>query len=101
MSGLTKKIIYVDKILSPILGVNEGSLVSYSDISKGIHRYIKERDLKRPPAQGEAPTPAGTSRTPKGSAPSAEKAVETAACKDCGEVIPAGAVFCDMCGVKQ
>ena len=91
MSGLTKKIIYADKALSTILGVKEGSLVSYSEISKGIHKYIKEKDLKNPhPVQAE-PLP---QLSPVGQA-------DAAVCKDCGEAIPAGAIFCDMCGVKQ
>jgi hypothetical protein len=100
MSGLTKKIIYVDKALSPILGVEEGSLVSYSEISKGIHRYIKENELKKPPLVQAEPTPA-TTTTPPPQPSAVEKADEAAVCKDCGEAIPAGAVFCDMCGVKQ
>jgi hypothetical protein len=88
MSGLTKKIIYTDKTLSSILGVNEGALVSYADISKGLHRYIKEKDLKSPhPVQPQSSPAIGQEGQ--------------AVCKDCGEQIPAGAVFCDMCGVKQ
>ena len=99
MSGLTKKMIYADKALSSILGVNEGSLVSYSEISKGIHKYIKEKELKKPhPVQAE--TPPSTPTTPPPQPASVEKA-EGAVCKDCGEAIPSGAVFCDVCGVKQ
>jgi hypothetical protein len=100
MSGLTKKIIYVDKTLSPILGVNEGSLVSYSEIAKGIHRYIKERDLKKPHSTQAEPAPASTTSEPA-ELSAVEKTDEAAVCKDCGEAIPADAVFCDMCGVKQ
>jgi hypothetical protein len=100
MSGLTKKIIHTDKALSFILGVNEGSLVSYSDLSKGIHKYIKEKDLKNPhPVQAE--TQPTTTTTPLTEPSRAEQAHEAAVCKDCGEAIPAGAVYCDMCGVKQ
>ena len=96
MSGLTKKIVYSDKTLSEILGVNEGALVSYSDISKGVHKYIKERDLKNPKrvSSHEAPVQARPSST------AADKSPEVK-CRDCGEPIPAGATFCDMCGVKQ
>lgn len=101
MSGLTKKIIYADKALSSVLGVNEGSLVSYSEISKGIHRYIKENELKKPHAlQAELPPAPSTTTLPPQVSP-VEKANEAAVCKDCGEAIPSGAVFCDMCGVKQ
>jgi len=97
MSGLTKKIIHADKALSFILGVNEGSLVSYSEISKGIHKYIKEKDLRNPhPVQAE-PLPS-TTPPPQ---PSPVEQADAAVCKDCGEVIPAGAFFCDMCGVRQ
>jgi hypothetical protein len=100
MSGLTKKIIYVDKTLSPILGVNEGSLVSYSEITKGIHRYIKENQLKKPhPVQAEPPRANTTTPTPQPTP--VEQTDEAVVCKDCGEAISAGAVFCDMCGVKQ
>jgi len=97
MSGLTKKIIYTDKALSSILGVSEGALVSYADISKGLHRYIKEKNLKSPhPVQPQSSFVTPTS--PPQSSPAIE---QEAVCKDCGEQIPAGAVFCDMCGVKQ
>jgi hypothetical protein len=99
MSGLTKKIIYTDKALSSILGVSEGALVSYADISKGLHRYIKERDLKNPhPVQPQSSSATPTS--PPQSSPAIGQEGQ-AVCKDCGEQIPAGAVFCDMCGVKQ
>jgi hypothetical protein len=102
MSGLTKKIIYADKALSVILGVNEGSLVSYSEISKGIHKYIKEKDLKNPhPVQAQAESPQATFTMPPIQASLAESSPDATVCKDCGETIPADAVFCDMCGVKQ
>lgn len=101
MSGLTKKIIYADKPLSTILGVNEGSLVSYSEISKGVHKYIKEKDLKHPhPVHAQPESPQATTTTPAQASPR-EQAAEPTVCKDCGETIPADADFCDMCGVKQ
>jgi len=101
MSGLTKKIIYADKALSAILCVKEVTLVSYSDISKRLHKYIKENDLKNPNAvRVESPPAATVSSTPL--QPSAvEQVSEAAVCRDCGEAIPADAVFCDMCGVRQ
>lgn len=89
MSGLTKKVIYVDKTLSIILGVSEGSLASYSELLKGLHRYIKEKDLKNPNAQ--------TRMTP---VPSSVP-VTADRCKSCGQKLPPGAAFCDMCGVQQ
>jgi len=97
MSGLTKKIIYADKALAPILGVKEGSLVSYSEISKGLHKYIKEKDLKNPHAVHAESPPPPTSTTP----PPIVEQVRKSMCKDCGEAIPTDAVFCDMCGVRQ
>ena len=99
MSGLTKKIIYTDKPLSTILGVKEGSLVSYSEISQGVHRYIKEKDLKNPHSVQPQPPPPEPIAPPQPSP--VEQVDEFAVCKDCGEAIPIGAVFCDMCGVKQ
>ena len=103
MSGLTKKIIYADKALSSILGVKEGSLVSYAEISKGVHKYIKEKDLRNPHSvqpQSPPPTPPAPLPQPSPVEP-VEQVEEFAVCKDCGEAIPVGAVFCDMCGVKQ
>ena len=98
MSGLTKKIIYTDKTLSSLLGVKEGSLVSYSEISKGLHKYIKENDLKNPNSI-KLQSPPATPTSPR--TPTAVQKEEETVCKDCGEALPAGAVFCDMCGVKQ
>jgi hypothetical protein len=100
MSGLTRKIIYVDKTLSAILGVKEGSLVSYSELSKGLHRYIKEKDLKNPkPAPSASTTPISVAPATLPTSTSAEE--PTTICKACGEPIPDGAIFCDMCGVRQ
>ena len=45
MSGLTKKAVYADRLLSTILGVSEGDLVSYAQISKGLHKYIRDNNL--------------------------------------------------------
>ncbi|MGA2785019.1 MAG: hypothetical protein ABSF09_10020 [Candidatus Bathyarchaeia archaeon] len=93
MSGLTKKVIYADKTLGAILGVNEGALVSYSELMKGLHRYIKEKDLKNPNSVTRFTTTASvvaTAITP-----------EVSRCRDCGEPIPTAAVFCDLCGVRQ
>lgn len=98
MSGLTKKIIYTDKVLSVVLGVREGSLVSYAELSKGLHKYIKAKDLKNPhpvPPQTQPATP--TSQPP----PAGSQLEGREICRDCGETLPDGAVFCDMCGVKQ
>ena len=89
MSGLTKKIIYADKTLSQILGVDEGTLVSSSELLKGLHKYIKEKGLKdlQPIAKLAETLPTVPETSAK--------------CSDCGEPIPVGALFCDMCGVRQ
>ena len=90
MSGLTKKVIYTDATLSAILAVNEGTLVSYSDLLKGLLKYIKEKNLKKPTTSSLT------------SPPSESTAADTSmTCRDCGEPIPAGATFCDMCGIRQ
>jgi hypothetical protein len=92
MSGLTKKSVYADKTLSTLLGVEEGELVSYAQLSKGLHKYIKDNDLRNLKAKPALPA------IPL-AAPAAVPAVRV--CRDCGAQIPSGAVFCDMCGVSQ
>ncbi|MEM3590223.1 MAG: zinc-ribbon domain-containing protein [Candidatus Bathyarchaeia archaeon] len=75
MSYLNRKDIIADENLSKILGVEEGGLVSYSDILRGIHSYIKLHGLKRnlPPQRARY-------------------------CTSCGARAQAGARFCDACG---
>lgn len=100
LSGLTQKSVYADKVLATILGVREGDHVSYAQLSKGIHKYIKENNLKNPP-------PLRPSASPMIVAPQTEitnvvvTAIVTKRCRDCESEIPAGAVFCDLCGVRQ
>ena len=48
MSGLTKKAVYADKVLAALLSVKEGTHVSYAELAKGLHKYIRENDLKQP-----------------------------------------------------
>jgi hypothetical protein len=102
MSGLTKKIIYTDRILAALCGVQEGILVSYADISKGIPKYIKERDLKNPESVNQ-PKDSNEQQefTPIQASVTDQTPPKTLVCRDCGEQIPDGAVFCDMCGVIQ
>lgn len=95
MSGLTKKIVYADRLLSAILGVNEGDMVSYVQISKGVHKYISDNHLKNISAR---PQPA-TQQVVKEEKPSATAILKR--CRDCGAEIPQQAVFCDLCGVSQ
>jgi ribosomal protein L40E len=95
LSGLTKKIVYADRLLSAVLGVNEGEMVSYAQISKGVHKYIKDNDLKNVSARPQ-PAPQQVLKEEKSSTPPALKR-----CRDCGAEIPQEAVFCDLCGVSQ
>jgi hypothetical protein len=107
MSGLTKKTVVADQRLSAILGVKEGELVSYAQLSKGLHKYIKDNDLKNPQrahpsTPAGAPTPAVTEPIPPASGSTVPAiSAELKKCKDCGAEIPSEAIFCDLCGVKQ
>lgn len=95
MSGLLKKRIQVDQNLAVVIGVPEGTTVSYAEIQKGLHRYIKDNNL-RTDVEKE------TVSEPKTAG--AEEAKEQAGemyCISCGEAIPSGAVFCDLCGAMQ
>jgi hypothetical protein len=96
LSGLLKKRVQVDRNLAVIIGVPEGATVSYADIQKGLHKYIRENNLRTDIAK--VPT-AATSEVaepvePKGQAGGFY-------CISCGEAIPSGAVFCDLCGALQ
>lgn len=95
LSGLTKKIVYADRVLSTILGVDEGELVSYAQISKGLHKYIKDKDLKNVTAKRQL----ATEPTVQVAGDSSEPGMKL--CRDCGAEIPSEAVFCDLCGVSQ
>jgi hypothetical protein len=100
LSGLTQKSVYADKVLATILGVTEGDHVSYAQLSKGLHQYIREHNLKNPP-------PLKLNAPPLTIAPPAQvtntivTGVVTKRCRDCEAEIPAVAVFCDLCGVRQ
>ena len=98
MSGLTKKQIYVDQNLATVLGMAEGELVSYADIQKRLHKYIKDNDLKSPQRkvqQAMVAPPQAVQMPAERLGPSMKK------CRDCGAEIPAEAIFCDLCGVSQ
>jgi hypothetical protein len=104
MSGLTKRIVYADHYLAVILGVSEGSLVSYSEISRGLHDYIKRNDLKNPDSVKRiVHMSESTPQTVGGCPPIAwEGAIpvqQAKQCRSCGEEISSDAVYCDMCGV--
>lgn len=94
MSGLTKKQVYVDRNLSAVIGVSEGVLVSYADIQKGLHKYIKDNDLRNPQGRPQPiihPSPEEEKKS----------GLAMKQCRDCGAEIPGEAVFCDLCGVSQ
>ena len=95
MSGLTKKTVYADRLLSALLGVSEGDLVSYAQISKGVHQYIKDNDLRNISAKSQAATQQAAQEAKPPPSPSMKQ------CRDCGAAIPLEAVFCDLCGVSQ
>jgi hypothetical protein len=101
LSGLTKKSVYADKILAKILGVNEGDQVSYADLSRGLHRYIKDNDLKNPQFANAPATSVVAPSPPSDAVSTVVTAVLTKKCRDCEAEIPAEAAFCDLCGVRQ
>jgi hypothetical protein len=96
LSGLLKKRIQVDRNLGTVVGVPEGTAVSYAEIQKGLHRYIKEHNLRTDLAKEATPA---ASQQAKAEAPRGE--VPQVHCISCGEAIPSGAVFCDLCGAMQ
>lgn len=103
MSGLTKKTVIADRTLATILGVAEGELVSYAQLSKGLHEYIKVNDLRNPERVQLAPAqvPAAEIQAAVGSTSKRSIEAATKICRDCNAEIPAEAVFCDLCGVSQ
>lgn len=107
MSGLTKKTVIADGTLSVILGVNEGELVSYAELSKGLHKYIKDHDLRNPQLRQPSTLTLQPAPTMQPAQPSVVPQIQPAAapavkkCRDCRADIPADAVFCDLCGFRQ
>jgi hypothetical protein len=104
MSGLTKKAVYADKVLSSVLGVSEGDFVSYAEISRGLHKYIKDNNLRTEKGKQIVPAPKQAVQPPiaQSSAPqSLAASTGMKSCRDCGAEIPLQAVFCDLCGIGQ
>jgi len=95
LSGLTKKTVYADRLLSAVLGVTEGDLVSYAQISKGVHQYIKDNDLRNISARSQPATQQPVQEAKPSPSPNVKQ------CRDCSAEIPLEAVFCDLCGVSQ
>jgi hypothetical protein len=101
LSGLTKKTIYTDKLLASVLGVNEGDRVSYADLTRGLHKYIKDHNLKSPQAAAPTSAPVPLAATGPAEAVSTPAPAAARTCKGCGAEIPPDAVFCDLCGARQ
>lgn len=96
MSGLLKKRIQVDRNLGFVVGVPEGTTVSYAEIQKGLHKYIRDNNLRTDVAK------AATAAVPQASEPeAAEGQARGFYCISCGEPIPSGSTFCDLCGALQ
>lgn len=100
LSGLTKKSVYADKVVAALLGVTEGAHVSYAQLSKGLHQYIKDHNLKNPRPVNLNPMPLLVQPSPDATS-TVVTAIVTKRCRDCEAEIPAAAVFCDLCGVQQ
>lgn len=96
MSGLLKKRIQVDRNLGAVLGVPEGTTVSYAEIQKGLHRYIRDNNLRTDIAKAALPA---VPQTVAAEPPKAQ--ARGSYCISCGEAIPSGATFCDLCGALQ
>jgi hypothetical protein len=96
LSGLLKKRIQVDRDLGTIVGVPEGTAVSYAEIQKGLHRYIRDHGLRTDIAK-----PASAVVPPAQQPEAAKDQGRGFYCISCGETIPSGAVYCDLCGALQ
>jgi len=99
LSGLTKKAVYTDKLLATIAGVTEGDRVSYADLTRGLHRYIRDHNLKSPEFAAAVPSPTTPQAAP--TQPQITPTGPTGTCRECGTEIPAEAIFCDLCGARQ
>jgi len=88
MTALTKKQILTDRTLANLVGVREGTLVSYAELTKGMHDYIKKNKLRKGDEElaslASAPPPASVKY-----------------CSACGAAIAGSATYCDKCGEKQ
>ena len=96
LSGLLKKRIQVDGTLGTLVGVPEGTVVSYAEIQKGLHKYIHDHGLRT-----DVPKPPGSSAVQVSEGEAQERRPRGHYCISCGEAIPGGAVYCDLCGVPQ
>ena len=88
MSALTKKQIVADATLATMVGVVEGTLVSYAELTKAMHQYIKKHKLRKvdEALTLEVPGPPVSS---------------VRYCSACGSMVLGSAAYCDGCGEKQ
>ena len=96
MSGLLKKRVQVDQSLGTVIGAPEGTVVSYAEIQKGLHKYIHDHGLRT-----DVQKPASTSTVQTSEPEKREGEARGFYCISCGEAIPSGAVYCDLCGALQ
>ena len=96
MSGLLKKRVQVDQCLGTVVGAPEGTIVSYAEIQKGLHKYIHDHGLRT-----DVQKPASTSNVQTSEPEKREGEARGFYCISCGEAIPSGAVYCDLCGSPQ
>ena len=99
LSGLTKKAVYTDKLLATIAGVTEGDRVSYADLTRGLHKYIRDHNLKSPQPAAALPSPMTPQAAP--TQPQITTSAPARTCRECGTEIPTEAIFCDLCGARQ
>lgn len=85
MRTLDKKTVIVDENLSKIIGVEVGSLVSYAEVARGLHEYIKTHNLRKEPEKKERK----------------KRGASQKFCFKCGAGLPKRAAYCDRCGTKQ
>jgi hypothetical protein len=96
LSGLLKKRVRADQTLGTVVGVQEGTIVSYAEIQKGLHKYIHDHDLRT-----DIQKTAASSAVRNSEHEATESEPRRHFCISCGEAIPGGAVYCDLCGVPQ
>lgn len=83
-----------------VIGSPEGSTVSYAEIQKGLHKYIRDNNLRTDIAKPAIAAAA----VPQAPAPEASKVQSQSRglyCISCGEAIPTSAIYCDLCGALQ
>jgi len=96
LSGLLKKRIQVDRSLGAVIGFPESTVVSYAEIQKGLHKYIRDHGLRT-----DIPKPV-TAPVAQASEPATPESQRRGYhCISCGEAIPSGSFYCDLCGALQ